>query len=202
MAKIAIDVALFLPERVNEICISINQADPGRHSDLSKADNHPHITLVMGVLDEKYIKEASRRISKVVAKHKALNLKIIELNFHFTPEHKKSFQFIVSRTEELVKLHVDLMEALFPLLTYKVENDMFQVDDDETFAEVSKFWVENYDKKYHHPRDYHPHISLKCKKAEPSKLSIGFKATKVAMCQQGNYCTCRKILFESDLSPF
>ena len=71
---------------------------------------------------------------------------------------------------------------------------MFFLDYDEKFSEVSKFWIENYRKNHSDPNNYHPHISLKCRKAEYKNFPIKFTASKLAICHLGNYCSCRKIL--------
>ena len=201
MAKIAIDIALLLPEAINKICIDINQKEHSESfSDLTKLDNHPHITLAMGVIDEKDIEKVNSKLKEIVEQFSKLNLQISKIYHQITPENKLSYGFEIKLTDEIKKLHGKIMEELLPMFSYDVIEEMFFLDSDENFAEVSKSWVENYGKNHSDPENYHPHISLKCRKAEYHNFPVKFFASKVALCHQGNYCTCRTILGSHDLS--
>ncbi|MFH0836435.1 MAG: 2'-5' RNA ligase family protein, partial [Candidatus Micrarchaeota archaeon] len=91
MAKIAVDVALLLPKPVNDVCIAINQAkDSVQTSDLSKPDNHPHITLAMGVIDEAQVVEVKERIKRLAARFHKLELEISGLRCPLNPDNKPS----------------------------------------------------------------------------------------------------------------
>ena len=102
--------------------------------------------------------------------------------------------FGVIINDEIKKLHGKVMKELLPLFSYDVKNEMFFLDSDENFSEVSKVWVENYGKNHSDPENYHPHISSKCRKAEYHNFPVKFIASKIALCRLGNYCTCRTIL--------
>lgn len=200
MAKIAIDVALLLPDRINNICIGINRkAGADAFSDLSKNNNHPHITLAMGVIDESDLPEVQTKLEYISKQFSSLKLEITGIYFEITPESKKSYGFVVELTNELKRLHWEIMKELLPIFSYGVDKKMFFLDSDENFNEVSKYWVDNYGKKHLDPNNYYPHISLKCKKASYDGLPIKFSASRLAVCQLGNYCTCRKIFASIDL---
>ena len=80
MTKIAIDIALLLPKEINKICIDINQKeDSESYSDLSKKDNHPHITLAMGVIDEEDIEKVNNKLKEIVKRFSKINLQILKL---------------------------------------------------------------------------------------------------------------------------
>lgn len=200
MTKIAIDIALLLPEKINKICTDINRKnDSNAFSNLSKKNNHPHITLAMGVIDEKNLPKIDKKLKEISKEFSSLNLEIIELYFEITPENKKSVSFVVKPSDKLKALHAKIMKELLPLFSYKVSDNMFFLDSDEKFQKVSMFWIENYRKNHSDPNNYHPHISLKCRKAQYDKLPIKFSASKLAACHLGNYCTCRKILASVNL---
>ncbi|MFH1565285.1 MAG: hypothetical protein ABIC82_05600 [bacterium] len=93
----------------------------------------------------------------------------------------------------------NIMKNLFPFFSYEIDLNMFYKNSDKKINEVSKNWVQNYYKKYYDPTKYHPHISLKCSRAEYYKFPIKFKASKLALCHLGDYCTCRKILHLENL---
>ncbi len=201
MVKIAIDVALLLPDEINNICIEINRnSNADAFSDLSKNNNHPHITLAMGVVDEENLPKIESKLKDISRDFSSLKLEIAELYFEMTPEKKKSYGFTVILTDELKKLHRVIMKELFPIFSYDVNNNMFFLDSDENFNEVSKYWVKNYGEKHSDPNNYHPHISLKCRKADYTNFPIKFTASKLAVCQLGNYCTCRKTFTIIDLN--
>ncbi len=199
MAKIAVDIALLLPKEVNDICVEINRKDAEASSDLSKDDNYPHITLAMGVIDEKDLLEVETKLKEISSNFSSLQLEILDIYFKITPEKKKSYGFTIRLTDELKNLHKMIMEKLLPIFSYDVSNSMFFLDSDENFNEVSKHWVKNYGKKHSNPDNYHPHISLKCRKAEYSKFPIKFTSSKLVVCHLGNHCTCRKVLVSVEL---
>ena len=201
MAKIAIDIALLLPEAINKICVDINQKEHSEYfSDLSKSDNYPHITLAMSVIDEEDIEIVNEKLKKIVEQFSKLNLEIIKIYHQITPENKVSYGFEIKSTDELKKLHGEIMKELWPMFSYDVKNDIFFLDPDEEFSEVSKVWVENYGKNHSDPENYQPHISLKCRKAEYYNFPVRFVASKVVLCKLGNYCTCRTILGSHELN--
>jgi hypothetical protein len=195
MAKIAVDIALLLPEAINKICIDINQKEHAEaFSDLSKSNNHPHITLAMGVIDEKDIGKINSKLNEIIKQFSKLNLRILRLNYEITPEKKKSYNFEIKLSDKLKKLHATIIRELLPVFSYDVNNKMFFLDFDETFNEVSKFWVKTYGRIHSNPENYRPHISLKCRNGECPKFPKEFVASKVVLCHLGNYCTCRTVL--------
>ncbi len=199
MAKIAVDIALLLPESINQICVKINQrSDSEAYSDLSKKNNHPHITLAMAVIDEKDVDKVIRKLKNIASKFSKLSLEVYLLDYIINPQNKKSYAFQVKLTKELKRLHNTLLKEISS--TSFVDSNMFFLDADEKFAEASKIWVKNYGKIHSDLESYHPHISLKCSKAKYNALPIKFFASTVALCNLGNYCTCRTILGSHNLS--
>jgi hypothetical protein len=195
MKKIAIDIALLLSQRINNICLKINRsAGAEAFSDLSKENNYPHITLAMGAMDEGDLAAIENKVKKISQKFRALDLEIIHLGNETTPENKKSSHLTIKPNKKLRELHGMIMSELLPIFSYEIKKEMFFIDADENFKKVSKYWVENYGKKHANPQNYHPHISLKCRNAKYNNLPLKFTASKLAICQLGNYCTCRKII--------
>lgn len=193
--KLAIDIALLLPEEINKLCINLNQQDEKAYSDLRKNDNHPHITLTMAVIDEADIHKIEVILRNVAEKFSGLQLELTELNYTITPEDKKSYQFVVESSNEIKELQRKIVEELSPYFSYEAEDSMFFVDNDEEFRQVSKYWVKNHETK----KTFEPHISLKTRNATFKELPINFSTNKLVMAQLGNYCTCRKILININL---
>ncbi len=200
MGKIAVDVALLLPDAVNKICVEINRrkdADP--ESDLSKSNNYPHITLSMGVIEQENLPLAEAALKETCRDFTPLQIEIPGIDYGMTPENRKSYGFAIRPADELKRLHSAVMKSMHPLFSYAVANDMFFVDTDEIFSDVSRHWVENYGKDHMDANNYHPHISLKCRKADYTHFPIKFSATKLGIFHLGNYCTCREAFSIIDL---
>jgi hypothetical protein len=190
--KLAVDVALLLPEKINDLVIELNQKFDSL-SKLNKENNLPHITLAMGVIDESEIELVNNKIKEICDEFGSLNLKIEEVYHIIKPNGKKSFAFRIKLTDELKKLHGTIMKELSTIFTYDVSIDMFNQDDE--VDPISTFWVENYEKKHENPDNFHAHISLKCNNdVIYDDIPIEFKASKVALCHLGDHCTCRRVL--------
>lgn len=201
MSKIAVDIALLLPDTINEMCIAINCSDKARSfCDLSKADNYPHITLAMGVIDESVLEIIQDKFKQLATAASPLHLEITTVYSQENPDGNSSCGFKIRDNDELLKLHLAMMEALTPYVTNEATQEMYKLDPDEKFAEVSKHWVENYWKNHMGEGKYKPHISLKCGYAKQDDLPISFTVSRLAICHLGNFCSCRTILAETDLN--
>lgn len=195
MAKIAIDVALLLPETISKICVNLNQRDGSEwYSDLSKPDNYPHITLAMGVIDEADIEQVDKRLGEIARQYTTLSLEINRLSHNLTPGNKIACGFDITLTDKIQELHNSIMKELNPFISYVADQSMFRVDDDEIFDPISIFWVENFRNVFLGTKLFNPHISLKCRKAEYDSLPISFPASQITLCRMGNHWTCRDIL--------
>jgi len=192
MAKIAVDIALILPEEIMDLVIKLNERFEG-FSIFNKKNNLPHITLAMGVINESDIKKVNGKLKDICLKFNPLNLEITEVYHIIKPNDKKSFSFRIKMGDELKNLHTIIMKELLPIFTYDVSEDMFNQDD--KVSPISMQWVENYGKNHKDPENYNPHISLHCNKYVVfNDVPIKFKASKVALCHLGSHCTCRRIL--------
>jgi len=206
MPKIAVDIALLPPESILDVCIEINKKGGKKMIvNLNKKDNLPHITLAMGVMDEKDLPVASENLQQISKNFFPLNLELTKFYCKKYPldfvGYRESYGFEVGRTDELFNLHQTVMSGLFSIFSYDVTLDMFYKESNEEIKEVSKFWVKNYAVNRTNPDNYHPHISLKSIKPEYNgELPLKFTASRLALCHLGDTCSCRKILWEGKLS--
>lgn len=199
MAKIAIDVALLPPEDIMDLCITLNSKSHQQASLLNRKDNLPHITLAMGIANEPDLKRINRKIENVTKNFSQLNIEITGLSYCIKESGKKSYSFRIKPTKKLVDLHGQIMKELLPILSYKVNLNMFYKEPNKIIDKISKFWVETYGEKHTDPKNYRPHISLKCPEAKYDNFPIKFTASKLALCHLGDHCTCRKILKSFEL---
>ena len=88
------------------------------------------------------------------------------------------------------------MKRLKPYLSFNPEIDM--LFNPEEVEEVTLYWIKNYQKKYDNPSSFHPHMTIGFGETDKFQSTTDFTAKKIALCQFGNYCTCRKVLIEVD----
>jgi 2'-5' RNA ligase len=199
MSKIAIDVVLLPSESMTEKAIEVNQKLLQRYSDkiiLNKINCFPHTSLCMGVIDENDIPIISKLLSEIGKQFSALNLTATDLSSHTIPTGDKVAGFRIQTTEKLQLLHELIMKKLSQFLTYDVSTDMLFTP--PAIEEVTFHWIKNYHNKSSFDK-YRPHITLGFGEITDIKLPIQFTSSKLALCQLGNYCTCRKILVFTEL---
>jgi 2'-5' RNA ligase len=188
MAKIAIDVVLLPPEEIMDQAIEINKKLKDDPIQLNKKNCLPHISLCMGLMDQKDFEKIKKILLDISKDFSGLNLNINKIC-----NEKKSFKILYN--EQLQKLHEKIMINLSPYLTYdaKVEHCFSPPN----VVEKTLFWINNY--KKNHPENFDPHITLGRNDVEEKDLNLNFVSSRLALCHLGNYCTCRKILYEINL---
>lgn len=201
MTKIAIDVVLLPSEEMMDKAIKINEEllkDYENKIILHKENCLPHISLCMGCIDEKDLPKAKEILDDIANEFKQMDLVAEDIEAEIIPTGKKVSGLNIKKTDEVQKIHEIVMGKLFHLLTYNAEIEM--VFNPPEVEEVTLFWIKNYSKKYKNPDKFHPHITVGFGETDKFYFPINFGASRLALCHLGNYCTCRKILFESKLS--
>lgn len=201
MAKIAIDVVLLPSKKMMNKAIEINKELLKNHEDkiiLDKEKCSPHISLCMGCIEEDKIPEIKLILNKISTEFSEFNLQAIELKADIIPTGKKISGLHIKNIDELQKLHETIMKRLWKYLSYDVEISM--LFNPPEIKEVTLYWIKNYAKKYDNPLSFHPHITVGFGETNKFQLPINFTTSKIALCQLGNYCTCRKVIISSDLS--
>lgn len=199
MSKIAIDIVLLPSESMTEKAIEVNQKLLQRYCDkiiLNKINCFPHTSLCMGVIDENNIPVISKIIEKLGKQFSVLNLTATDLQVETIPTGDKVADFKIQSTKELQLLHESTMKELSQFLTYNPAADMLFTP--PAIEEVTFYWIKNYPNKSSFDK-YRPHITLGFGEMTDIKLPIQFTSSKLALCQLGNYCTCRKILVSTEL---
>jgi len=189
MAKIAIAVVLLPPENIMDKAIEINKQFADDPIELNKENCFPHISLCMGVLEEENLPKIEEIISGISKQFSKLFLAINKIS----SEH---VCFEVKNNKTLQKLHEEIMTKLFPYLSYDATTDM--CFSPPPVVEKTLTWINNYRNTSF--EKFYPHITLGISKVEDKEANIDFTASKLVVCQLGNYCTCRKVIISSDLS--
>src|ERR1039458_4224790 len=111
MPKIAVDIALLPSKEIMDKAIEINRQAADESIALGKIDCLPHITLCMGVLEEKDLPKVNEIIASITAGLQKVNLKIRALN-------NERLEFLIEKNADLQHLHEKIMTSLEPYLSY------------------------------------------------------------------------------------
>lgn len=186
ISKLAIDVALLLPDEVMDEAIRLNRRFESRFV-LNKVDHLPHITLSQAILKLEHLPEAKTRLKKISADFEPLHLKAFIVNAPLV-------MLEIARTKKLDSLHNKIMTKFKDLASYDVEESYFL---DNHVRQKSLDYVRNFVSVAYD--NYYPHITLGPEQVN-IELNLEFTCDRLAICHLGNYNTCRKILFETSLS--
>ena len=196
MKKLAIDVVLFPDAVMTNAVIEINQELLKSFDSkiiLHKEKCLPHISLAMGVLEEKDIPTVGSILREIAKEFKTLNLAVAAMNADTISTGEKILGIEVERTEELQRLHEMVMQKLKPYLSYDVEKEM--LFNPPEIEEVTFRWIKKYSGKSSF-ENFSPHITVGIGETDTIQTPKTFTASRIALCHLGNYCTCRKVFAE------
>ncbi|MBU2542799.1 hypothetical protein KJ785_04545 [Patescibacteria group bacterium] len=195
MSKIAFDIAILPPENIQDICVELcnKYANNSGQLRLNKIDNLTHISLFMGMTEKNDLPDMFERVEKITN-----NLGTLKLELETLKKINNTHFFVVKKTPELQNLHEKIVNEL---KDYKAKNTTADMFFDEKIDESTFFWTDNYITGSSFQK-FWPHITLKgCAKPKYDDLPKKFIADKIAICHLGDHCTCRKILWETNLKP-
>jgi 2'-5' RNA ligase len=200
MNKIAIDAVLLPSEQMMNQAIKINRELLKDHENLIVLDIEkclPHISLCMGCIEEDKIPEIKNIIDIITSEFSPFDLTVSNLITEVTPDKKKVSVLQIENQDNLQKLHETVMKRLWKYLSYDVDVSMLfnppEVD------ESTLYWIRNYENHYYDPSLFDPHITVGFGETGKSKFSKNFTASTIAICQLGNFNTCRKVILSSYL---
>jgi len=199
MDKIAIDIALLPSIEVIEKSIEINKILKGKNNReiiLSKEDCLPHISLAMGCISKEDIPKIKEELMNITCKFKALKLKIPFIYSNEWQNGNLGTSMEVKSTANLQRLHLEIMNAISKISKFDPIKEMFFNPDE--INDMTLDWTKRYSETSAFGK-FHPHITLGIGEAEPLDKEINFISSKVAICQLGNNCTCRKVIYTLDL---
>jgi 2'-5' RNA ligase len=157
----------------------------------------PHLSLAMGGLQD----EANKALFDIVEKI-AKDFRVISLNFTHISQHQNSKGEQINSLEHasntaLYILHEKLIYQTRKLLAQRVNAHSFTGEDSINTDSIN--WVNDYFTSQS-LENFAPHITLGTGtfKDDFQGFTAAFK--RLAICHLGNYCTCRKILYQTELS--
>lgn len=200
MNKIATDVVLLPSEETMEAALRLNQELLRRSGEKIVLDQHrslPHLSLAMGALKGEDLPAAADLLEEIASHFPPIRL--IFTGIHASPiaTGETVATWKVELTAALQSLHETVFDRLRPLLTHDATAEDFIDFPDVESTGVD--WVNRYPTAAALER-FSPHITLGVGELEPNTpFPPRGTASRLALCHLGNYCTCRKILFETPL---
>lgn len=196
MPKIAVDIVLLPDAQMSQTAIARNKQlitkHPGKVA-LDPVACLPHISLCMGIIEKADTPKVTDILRSISQSYQPLRLIAESIKVAHPLPNEQFSMYDVTKTSELQALFEAVMTELRPYLSYDhVAADMF-VNPPEV-EDISYTWVKGYGKKHDNLNAFHPHLSLGVGDAGLLDQPIAFTAPTLALCQLGNYCTCRKVL--------
>jgi len=197
LKKLAIDVVILLPDDVIDLAIKWNRALHNANGGNIQLDKHsclPHISLAMGCIRGHQVEQACAALSSMATEHSYLSLSIPELKCVSTASGNRVVSFDISPSKALTVLHESSVATFKPFLTQDAsESDLY---DPPPIDSASIDWINHY-VPHHCFQHFWPHITVGYGETQDHFDPVTFRASRLAICQLGNYCTCRRILGEA-----
>jgi 2'-5' RNA ligase len=201
MSRIAVDVVLLPDEEMTDRVAGIN-AELVKQGNteivLSKECCLPHISIAMGCIDEADISKIEKMLAELVRQRPIQKLVVYGVFTSINKNGDKVSVYIVEKTEQLQKLHEEVMNRMAKYTTYEAKKEMIYGYPEETVAEGTLLWINNYREKAS-SANFLPHITVGYGVIPTPEAPIEFGVSSLALCHLGNHCTCRRILTSVDL---
>jgi hypothetical protein len=193
--ELAIDIVLLFSEKVTHKLIELNHKlkKEEKEIELNEKNCFAHLSLSMLGVKEKDLDDLKKELSKLLQKQKKFNLELKELTFDSIGSEKMWANLRVENNSYLQNLHKEIMKLTKQFNKLEFHKKMFCNPEEINLLTLQ--WAQGYEEKSSFD-NFSPHISLGVGEFESEVLNLETQVEKVAICQLGSYCTCRKILFE------
>ncbi|MGC3945631.1 MAG: 2'-5' RNA ligase family protein [Chryseolinea sp.] len=194
MPRYAIDVVILPPEPTTDLAIEWNRKlSHLSHQSilLNKSDMLPHISLLMGCMEESNLHEATTVLHQLTEVAVPISLEVKGLKF--TEDSHPVAALDIQTTPSLLATQKWLIGMIEGLITQDtVEADLFDAPSGSTSALkwINSFIPEQTGSKFW------PHITLGHGVIGEHQRSFSFTPDRLAICHLGKYCTCRQVLSE------
>ncbi|MHC4757979.1 MAG: 2'-5' RNA ligase family protein [Planctomycetota bacterium] len=198
MPQKAVDIVLLPEQKITEKAIEINAQLVNKFGPrlvLNPNTCLPHISLVMGCIDDSDIQQIASVLKKIAKENPVGSLEVIDIEAETNSEGEIVLLFKINNTDKLQTLHEQVMEKMLPFFKHQV-NDEMMFDSEVELSTL--IWIRDYAEKSSFPH-FFPHITLGYGKIETTAPRYRFKAVSLALCHLGNHCTCKEILISVPL---
>jgi len=196
MDRNAVDIVLLPPVEIMDLSIELNRIliknNPPK-IELNKENCIPHISLSMGVLKDTDKKRFMEELYAISEKHNPLQLRTTGIYTVEIPNSEKVSGIAIENSKELYALHTDVMKLSSNYLTNDATLDT--VYSPPSVDEVTLQFINKYPSKSAY-ENFNPHITLGVGELRDPEFDMEFTSWNMALYHLGNYCTCRKRLFD------
>jgi hypothetical protein len=195
----AINLALLPDETMNARARAVNQQIRENYpNSFPLDDTHlPHITLMQAFVKHQDLEAGWNKVKGIAIED---TLTAEALDFHGSGDTATA-GFDVDQPLWLKLAHQQTLDIVAPASVPDGDDNAFVTTDDEpTIAGRSLYYVRNY-RKAHAGNKYNPHLTLGVgpqdllKRLRHEHEPFDFHIEALAICQLGNFGTCRKVLF-------
>lgn len=189
MNTTAVDIVLLPPDHIMDVAIELNdQLISANKTELNKSTYFPHISLLMGAVDNERLDELSDVITDISQQFESLPLEA----FFQSSEYSA---LMITPTSELRRLQNMILEKTEDLVTANVTQDSL------TDQNVGTLWI-GYMNGYRGNdtgENFNPHITLGRGENPSISKVTSFTADQLVIGRLGDRCTVREILFTGSL---
>jgi len=187
MALVALDVAVLPPPDVSRRAVELSASLPEADSQGLRlgSDCFPHVTLTQQFVPAATLEAALDRVDAVLA-----GITPLRLTVSGGGKSNSAVWMTIEPSPALIDLHRRLMDALQAFEQPDGTADGF-VDAVARPEDIA--WVASYRRESSFAR-FAPHITLGHALEPPAVEPLTFEATRIAACQLGRFCTCRRVL--------
>ena len=142
--------------------------------------------------------ETISSLDTVLARYTAMSVNLTGVSYGGFDAMNIVSSLAIAPTPPLLALHREVCDALAGLRTAPTKPEQFA--DAAAVEENSRRYVEQFLAEHAYER-FDPHITVGFGRLQRQPTVGSFIADRVAICQLGPYCTCRKVLYQADLAP-
>ena len=196
MGLLAVDVAVLLPDRLLQPVLRLNAELPPPPEGFRFDDTHlPHVTLAQLFVAEGQLPDVIHEASAVTRDSAPLRLAPTGLSRGRTASTVR-----LEPTDALIRLHARLMDRLRQFESAQGDATAFLSAGGLPARDADVEWVRQFRTHAAYDR-FDPHVTVGVGTLQEPGPLPAVEATRVALCQLGRFCTCRRTLAEWTLTP-
>ena len=193
---LAVDVAVLLPDPLLQPLLRLNAALLPPPDGFRFDDTHlPHVTLVQQFVAAAQLPAVIEAIAAALRGVAPLGLLPAGLSHGRTASTLR-----LEPTGPLTRLHADLMDRLRQFESGRGDAAAFCSTGKETPRDADVDWVLHFRANAAYDR-FDPHITVGVGTLQELNPLPAAAGARVALCQLGRFCTCRRVLAEWSLTP-
>lgn len=178
-----IDIVLIPPTHIVDLVVSLNEQDEHRNVALSKSDRIPHISLLMGVLEEEYEDELIAACRNIADNTPPLSLSLSDAT---------DGCFGLEKSVALSSMQRILFAQVMPLLhTNASISDFVEGPDHAYHSNEPLAWVRHESKNGDFQKNFWPHLTVHANIPKDTTSPVPFLCSELAIYHMGDYCTAR-----------